>query len=257
MFEEPENSAWGEWWAPRGRTKTPPPGHKRMIPLEGDASVEGMTDSTARFVVDSNGMAVQLLAAEPLGHPRISLHQNHYAASASPSTPLGSIDYHYRDDLAATMSAYVDQAWSANSHPTGLAFRTTEPGSITPRYPAMTIRADGRVAVGGGPAALGSSLVSMGIYRKGIFELPSVERYDDLVGGMTSRSNVGQPTTPEPFVNGAIVYVKDIDKVLISQGGNWNAIVTTPVTRQNSWREMGAPRADGRPAVFGPRAPVL
>ncbi len=269
MFEPVDEKWWASnsWWSPRGNEKTPKEAYRRTVPLEADRSVESISDSTVRFVAEPAGMSLQLLSSEPLGHSSIALHQNHYAAPMTPCTSLGSIDFYSRDDHAASISSYVDQVWTGNSHPAGLTFRTTEPGSVTPRYPAMTIRADGRVAVGGGPTALGSSLVSMGVYRRGIFELPSVERYDDLIAGPSSRMTVGGSTTPlEPFVNGAIVYAKDLDRVLISQGGSWHAILTTPVSsiiaKPPSWRQVGPvplrqvgePRKDGLPTVFGPRS---
>lgn len=260
MFE-PVEQGYKSWldtsaWFPRGNEKSPLPEYKNTVPLEGGLSVEAINDSSVRFVVDSLGMTHQVLSSEPLGHPRLALHQNHYAAPTSVGTPLGSVDFNIRDNLAASVSSYVDEAWTTSSHPAGLAFRVTQPGCMTARYPAMTIRADGRVAVGGGPTSFGSSLVSMGIYRRGILELPSVDKYEDLV------------KNPDiPFVNGAIVYAKDLDRVLISEGGSWQAIVTKPAlslfpkpttwTQVPGWkRQIGEPRRDGVPTSFGPRAPI-
>jgi hypothetical protein len=82
------------------------------------------------------------------------------------------------------------------------------------------------------------------MYRRGIFELPSVDNYMDLLKGNGS-----------PFVNGAIVYAKDRDEILVSKGGEWHAIVTEPISRMPR-REMGQPRKDGQPAIFGPRMPT-
>ncbi len=180
----------------------------------------------------------QVISSEPRGYPRISLHQNHYAAIISPGSSLGSVDFSSRNCLASSFSAYVDEIWNADSHPAGLSFKTTPPGSTVPRYPALTIRADGRAAFGGGPTALPSPLVSLGVYRPGVFQLPRVERYDDLL-------------VTEPFVNGTMVYVNEMDKVLVSQGGEWHKLMTTPVAPPR--RQIGEPRKDGLPTIFGPR----
>lgn len=245
MFEQEEDA----WWVPRGNSKIAPTEYKRSIPLEWNRSVEAISDSTVRFVADPTGFTHQVLSSEPLGHPRVSLHQNHYAAPATPGISLGSIDFSARDQLAVRVAAYVDDQWSPSSHPAGLEFKVTQPGTLTPRYSALTIRADGRVAVGGGATSFGNSLVSLGVYRRGIFELPSVEKYEDLL-----QRSVGP--SREAFVNGAIVYAKDLDSVLISMGGAWHSINTTPVvakTGVKSWRQIGEPRKDGLPASFGPR----
>lgn len=242
MFEPVEG--WGTWWFPRGNSKTPPPEYKRSVPLEGNVGVEAISDSTARYVVDSAGMHHQVLSCEPLGHPRLALHQNHYAVPTAPGSTLGSVDFNFRDQAAASFASFVDEIWTADSHPTGLSLKITEQGTTIPRYPAMTIRADGRVALGGGPAALPNHLVSLGIYRHGILELPKVSTYEDLLKNSDN----------EPFVNGAVVYVKDMDKVLISQGGDWHAILTSPVTKPDANRMVGEPRKDGQATMFGPRS---
>lgn len=242
MFE-PTTGDEEKWWS-------------NPAPLEGSISVQGFYDSMPRFVVDPSGMNMQLLNIEPLGHPRLTLHQNHYSTSTTPGTQLGSVDYGSRDDMSATMYAFTDGVWTSSSHPTGLSFRVTPPDSLAPRFPSMTMRADGRVAFGGGPASFGNSMVSMGCYRRGIFELPSVDKYCDLLAG-------GDSNQAESFVNGAIVYAKDLDKVLISQGGTWQAIATTPISKpyevrkSQPIRQMGEPRKDGRPPIFGPRMPAL
>lgn len=251
MFEPAEEEG-DNWWAPRGNDKKIPDDYRRSVPLEYSSTVEALPDSTIRFVVDSNGMHHQLVSSEPLGHSRLSLHQNHYSAAIAAGSTLGSIDFNYRDHLAASFSSFVDAAWTPDSHPAGLSMKITEPGSTVPRYPAMTMRADGRVAFGGGPASFGNSQVSLGVYRKGILELPSVDRYEDLL----------HQHNGEKFVNGAIVYAKDIDRVLISQNNSWQCIVTTkppelPPQTQHTWtrRQVGEPRKDGLPTIFGPRVP--
>lgn len=261
MFEPVEEDTWLDRWFPRGNNKTPSADYKRSIPLEAGWSVEAIQDSCPRFVVESRGMTQQLVSIEPLGHPRVSFHQNHYAAPSSPGTVLGSVDFSYRDDLGASISAQVDDTWTKTSHPTGLSFYVTQPGTTNPRFPALSMRSDGRIAVAAGPTAFKNPLVSMGVYRNGIFELPKVETYDDLV--KTKDHQYSEHETlpgPDPFVNGAIVYVKDIDRVLISQGGSWHALQTVPVSTilpKPQRRVMGAPRADGQPPVFGPRAPAF
>lgn len=235
MFEPVES-----WWSPRGTSKKD---HDRTFPLEGTVEVESITDTMARFAIAPTGIHVQAISTEPLGHPHYSLHQNHYAAPTTPGTIIGSLDFSCRDQLGASVSSYVDDTWTTTSHPTGLELKVTQPGTTVPRYPAMTVRADGRVAFGGGRASASNSLVSVGVYRKGIFEMPKVERYEDLVA-----------ETTEPFVNGGIVYVKDLDRVLISQGGSWHAISTTPVAPLVPKRQMGQPRRDGQATIFGPRS---
>lgn len=270
-----EETWWSGWWSPTSkpdyRRQRTPLG-RPTLPLECNPSVEGLSDSTVRFVAHPTGMDLQVNSSEPLGVPRLSLHQNHHAATLAPGSTLGALQIGSRDDTTASVSAFVDGAWSSVSHPTGFAMRVTPPGSTAPRYPAFTMRADGRVAIGGGPTAVSSSLVSLGVYRRGVMELPSVERYADLLSAPSS----------EPFVNGAIVYARDLERVLISQNGSWHAILSTPVSQllpkeeslpdggwaaepepaptappaAQTWRRvMGAPRKDGRPTVFGPRTP--
>lgn len=260
MFEsEEDDSWWNRWWHPRGNSKTPPPEYKKSVPLEALPSVEAIQDSTTRFVVDSHGMKQQYISVEPLGHPRVSFHQNHYAAPTAPGTPLGSVDFNFRDDFAASIQAQVDEDWTKTSHPTGFSFFTTQAGSTNPRFPALSLRSDGRMAVAGGPTAFKNPLVSLGVYRNGIFELPKVETYEELLRSKDRPYSPDEtPSGPEPFVNGAIVYVKDLDRILVSQGGSWHAIQTIPVSTilpKPQRRVMGAPRADGQPPVFGPRTP--
>lgn len=270
---------WNEWWSPnrtRGdrRPKSPVAsayidGGWRPLPLEGDPSVEIFNDSTARYVVHPTGMSMQLVSCEPMGEPHVSLHQNHYSASSTPGALLGSVRFGSRDCITGSLSAFADGVWSTSSRPTGMALRVAPPGGVTARNPAITMRADGRVAVGGGPAALTNPLVSLGVYRRGVFEMPSVDKHQDLLA----------VSPDEPFVNGAMVYARDLDRVLISQRGTWHAVLTTPLSsvvptvreevqppstsqeRSGAMRpvvrQMGAPRRDGRPAVFGPRMPIL
>lgn len=260
MFEPEEDDTWWEkLWHPRGNDKIPSANYKRSFPLEALPSVEAIQDSARRFVVDSQGMRDQNISVEPLGHPRYEFHQNHYAAPSSPGTPLGSADFYYRDQLGASIQAYVDDTWTKMSQPTGFSFYVTPPGSVNPRFPAFSVRADGRMAIAAGPTAFKNPLVSMGVYRNGIFELPKVETYDDLVK-TKDRPFSTDETLPgsDPFVNGAIVYVKDIDRVLVSQGGSWHAIQTIPVSAilpKPQRRVMGEPRKDGLPPVFGPKVP--
>lgn len=250
-MQQQDKSWWTEIWrqkeTPTTSSNYAEGGGWRPLPLEGDPSVEAFRDSTTRYVDHPNGMALQVISCEPLGEPHISLHQNHYAATSS----LGSIRFGARDDITATMSAFADGVWSSSSRPTGVAFRVSPPGGVTPRHPALTLRADGRMSVGGGLASTSNPLVSLGVYRRGVFEMPSVDKIEDLQQG--SGSDI-------PFVNGAMVYARDLDRVLVSQGGTWHAVLTTPVNSlivasgSVKPRQMGAPRKDGKPAVFGPRA---
>lgn len=276
---ESDKAWWNGWWSPPGAgggahsiergKQTSRTSGSCQLPMECDPSVDGLGDSTVRFVDHPSGMDLQVNSSAPRGVPRVSLHQNHYAAILAPGSTLGAVQMGARDDTTASLSAFVDGAWSAVSHPTGLAMRVTMPGSTVPRYPAFTMRADGRVALGGGPTALSNSQVSLGVYRPGIMQLPSVEHHTELLGGSSDG-------VVEPFVNGAIVYARDLDRVLISQGGEWHAILTLPLSQvpkpiaalapalaDGGWgvaappptlRSMGAPRKDGKPAVFGPRS---
>lgn len=287
------------WWAPWGKTssssggvktnpaalRSPSPVRRSSPSTECDPSVADLTDSTIRYVVHPTGTCMQVNSVEPRGKPLITLHQNSHPATMIPGSTLGAVQMGARDDMTSSFSSFVDGVWSRDSHPTGLMLSVTPAGSRTTMgsSPACTIRADGRMAVGGGPTAMRSSLVSVGMYRRGVLELPSVERYTDLT------------TTTDVFINGAIVYARDLDKVLISQGGSWRAIVTEPVfpatdaggdCRQQQYpttsspaledggwnatdgggsgatvtsssplqlREIGQPRKDGKPPIFGPR----
>lgn len=259
-----EKTWWDGWWIPSKHEPTlkAPISGSRSISLEGNPLVETVSDSTVRFISHPTGAAVQVVSAEPLGEPRITLHQNHYAAALSQGALLGSVQYGARDDLTASVSAFVDGPWSSGSRPTGLALRVSPHGCSTPRHPGIIVRADGRVAIGGGPAALSGPLVSLGVYRRGIFELPSVDRYEDLLDGRLAGTTA--QSEPDRFVNGAIVYARDLDRVLISQGGVWAAIATTPIVSTVTTPPLYAETTDTpssvgenipkRSKTFGPRS---
>lgn len=183
-------------------------------------------DSGVRFVSHPTGTGVQVISSEPLGVPRISLQNHHYMAAASRGTQLGSLQYGIDDSITASVTAFVDGKWSigktegVRGKPTGLMVSLTPHDGETARYPALTLRADGGVALGGGPGALKSPLVSLGVFRPGVLRLPCVKTVEELEG---SRS----PDEEVPSLLGCLTYVTSIGRYVVSMpDGTWRALVT-------------------------------
>jgi hypothetical protein len=242
-------SAWKTEWWPSGPKIHPAflpkkectyiNGGWNPLPLESDPSVVEQKYSTVRFIVSPDGMITEILSHEALGEPKLSLHQCHYAVTSG--TKLGSLTFGVRDDPLVSLSATIDGPVSLHSRPAAVTLSVAPEGSVNPTQPILTGRADGRVAIGGGCSSLPSTLVSVGIYRPGIMQLPSVEKFDDLKVGS--------------FVNGAIVYCKNLERVLVSQGGQWHGLLTEVLDQNGSValpRQIGQPRRDGRFPSFGP-----
>lgn len=177
-------------------------------------SVESIADSQARFVLHPSGPRLQMVSTELHGRGRFSIHQNHYMAKTEAGSKLGSLEFAAHDDVTATMEAYVEEPWSSRSKPTGMVFMVTPRDATSARQHGLSITGDGRVAVGADASKLQDG-VAMGIYSRGRLVLPNVERSFELLH--------------MPRVEGSVVYVENIKRVAVSQGGEWRLLVTEPL----------------------------
>jgi len=181
--------------------------------VENDPTTVRITESRFRSVSYPGGSGIQTINAEPTGEPFLSLHQNHYYIPTGMS--LGAINFCSQDNIGVTLRANVDGEWTTTDRPTSFAINLTKKDSATPVYRALSINSSGAVHIGG-EAENKPQIVSFGIYRDGALQLPKVDSSSSL--------------DRYPPTDGLMFYLKDKNKIVVSEGGLWKQLVTEKLT---------------------------
>lgn len=167
-------------------------------------------DSCTRSVSSPVGTGIQTINAEPTGEPFLSLHQNHYHTPVG--TSLGALKFSSQDSIGGEIRCKMDGVWTSVSKPTLMAFYLTQENFATPRYQALGINSTGSVAIGG-LEHIPSSLVSFGVYRKGVMQLPKIDSMEDL--------------KKYPQSDGMITFLSNCKRFVVSENGKWKYLITT------------------------------
>lgn len=167
--------------------------------------------SVSDFFIHPSGSGIQIINTEPLGYPRISLYQNRNIPSGS---TIGSLDTNVGSSLASSITTFSDGVWGSRSSesPSGMRIMLSQQsGGISERF---NIGSDGRTILGSQGHPIRSNLISVDIQRPGVLHLPRVPSISNLrdINGICP--------------DGCIVYVTDLERFVVSQGGTWRGIVT-------------------------------
>ncbi len=177
---------------------------------------QGLVESTTRSVINPIGTGIQAINFEPTGEPFINLHQNIYYSPSQ--TSLGSLNFCGKDRIGVSIRAFMDGDWTPANRPSGFSIYVTPRGFDTPHYQAFTVNSSGTVVVGN-PKNVSSDLVSFGVYRNGVMQLPKVPTIQDL--------------DRVPPSNGLITYVESTEQVVVSAGGRWMKMLLEPLGPSN------------------------
>ncbi len=191
------------------------PDNNSPINIGEDPRTENVRESVTRSISYPGGTGMQIINLEPAGEPCISLHQNHYLLAQG--TSLGCVNFLAHDKVGVSLRATADGSWSSVGRPSSFSIHVTGKNEAGPRqeHCAFHIDSSGTISLSPSPSQHVSSLVSLGIYRQGVLQLPTVSDIEEL------------GTIPPS--NGMMVYVKNGSMTLLSEGGKWKKIVTGTV----------------------------